>query len=286
MKHAQSSNPTTTTSQSDAPRLNDLLVAIRKITQRDTKSFTKQLLVFSIFILAGLGILGYSQHPEWFQRLNSKAESNTALIKLQPTQVNALPSTTLQLWTTTSAPTGFVAVEIDFMPSVIQLTGDATITNTGLWRIIKRTPYSEANSMGKIVLVLGLDPTHKTNAPQGSIQLATLNFSAVTPALIATTNITISGSASSVVGMDTAFMSVTTTGTAVSLHIPGDISGDTGTPNGVVDLYDYNAIVEIYGQTGTPGWIPADMTGETTPPDGVVDLYDLNIVVENYGRTQ
>jgi hypothetical protein len=73
---------------------------------------------------------------------------------------------------------------------------------------------------------------------------------------------------------------LTTTSTP---HIPGDISGETGVPDGLVDLYDYNAVVSDYGTTGSPGWIPADISGETGTPDGVVDLYDLNVIVTNYG---
>jgi hypothetical protein len=240
----------------------------------------------SYFYSSGIGIVAFSQHPDWFRGYNTKAVTNTAQVNLQPSKVTAIPSTTLQLWITTSAATGFVAVEIDFTPTSIQLTSDVTLTSTTLTRVIKKTSYTEANSTGKIIFVLGLDPAQKANAPQGTMQLATLNFTAVTPASVGTTKISISGSASQVVGMDAAPMNITTSDTAVWLHIPGDVTGQTGIPDGVVNIFDWNAIVKMYGQKGTAGWVLADMVGETTAPDGVVDLYDLNVVVENYGKTQ
>jgi hypothetical protein len=81
----------------------------------------------------------------------------------------------------------------------------------------------------------------------------------------------------------TGTITITPTSTTSNQHIPGDISGETGVPDGTVDLYDYNGIVENYNQKGAPGWVLADITGETGVPDGVVDLYDLNVVVGYYG---
>jgi hypothetical protein len=66
----------------------------------------------------------------------------------------------------------------------------------------------------------------------------------------------------------------------------GDITGEEGVPDGVVDLFDYSAIVEHYGETGAPGFRPEDITGEEGVPDGVVDLFDLSVVIENYGKTR
>jgi hypothetical protein len=74
--------------------------------------------------------------------------------------------------------------------------------------------------------------------------------------------------------------------TTSTLPLRGDVSGQTGTPDGVVDLFDYNAIVEQYGNIGAPEWIPEDVSGEAGVPDGVIDLYDLNVIIENYGKTQ
>lgn len=64
----------------------------------------------------------------------------------------------------------------------------------------------------------------------------------------------------------------------------GDITGEEGVPDGVVDLFDYSAIVEHYGETGAPGFRPEDITGEEGVPDGVVDLFDLSVVIEHYGE--
>ena len=68
--------------------------------------------------------------------------------------------------------------------------------------------------------------------------------------------------------------------------LQGDITGEAGVPDGVVDLFDYNAIVQHYGETGTPGFRPEDITGEASIPDGVIDLFDLNVVIQHYGEGQ
>jgi hypothetical protein len=86
--------------------------------------------------------------------------------------------------------------------------------------------------------------------------------------------------------LTTTITSTPTLTTTSTLPLRGDVSGQTGTPDGIVDLFDYNAIVEQYGSTGAPEWIPEDVSGETGVPDGVIDLYDLNVIIENYGRTQ
>jgi hypothetical protein len=219
MKHTNVIEPTTPLDQSDTPISENPLIVKHTFSLKETLLFIKHRLLYIVLIAAGIGIGVYSQHPEWFQEYDTSAATNTAQINLQPSQLSASPNAVLQIWTTTNAPTGFVSVEIDFTPSLIKLTSDVALTSTSFTRIIKRTSYTEANSTGKIILALGLDPAKKTNPPQGSMQLATINFAAVSPVVLSSTDITISGSASSVVGMDTALMNISTTGTTVSLPI-------------------------------------------------------------------
>ena len=63
-------------------------------------------------------------------------------------------------------------------------------------------------------------------------------------------------------------------GVAVSLRhplvAPGDITG-----NGVVDLFDFNAIVVDWGSTGSS--LSSDLNR-----DGVVDILDFNILIVNW----
>jgi hypothetical protein len=268
--------------QSNMNKTDSPLIVKRKFSLREIRSFLNQRLVYIILVISILAIAMFTTHPEWFQKYNTKAATNTAQITLQPAQVNAIPTTTVQLWTTTSASTGFVNVEIDFNPSRIRLTNDATLTSTTLTRLVRRTSFAEANTTGKLFLTLGLDPSKRSNPPQGTMQLGTLNFTAVTPAVIALTPVTVSQTTSSVVGMDAALMSVTSSGTIVYLTIFGDITGEEGVPDNVVDLFDYSAVVEHYGNTGNA--LPEDITGEEGVPDGIVDLFDLSVTIEHYGE--
>lgn len=55
----------------------------------------------------------------------------------------------------------------------------------------------------------------------------------------------------------------------------GDITGPSGTPDNVVGLLDFNALVLAWGSTGAS--LPADLDH-----NGVVDLLDFNILVFNW----
>jgi hypothetical protein len=65
---------------------------------------------------------------------------------------------------------------------------------------------------------------------------------------------------------------------------PADISGPNGTPDNVVDAYDYTPIATDYGKTGAPGFSVADISGENGIPDGTVSMYDYSFFVNNFGK--
>lgn len=46
----------------------------------------------------------------------------------------------------------------------------------------------------------------------------------------------------------------------------GDLNDD-----GVIDIYDYNIFLEVFGHTGTPGFHPGDII-----KNGIIDIYDYN----------
>jgi 5-hydroxyisourate hydrolase-like protein (transthyretin family) len=230
MKRPQVIEPETSPDGHDSQKLDDSLVVKHRFSINDTISFMKQRVMYVILILAALGISAYSQKPEWFGAYDTNAVSNTAQVNLQPAQISAAPNATLQLWATTSAPTGFIQVEITFTPSVMKLSSDITLVNTSLTRIIKRTPLAEANSTGKIILALGLDPAKRATPLSGSMQIATLAFAAVTPAIISSTQVTISGTATSVVGMDAALMNISATSSTISLPVPTPSPTKSPTP--------------------------------------------------------
>jgi hypothetical protein len=65
---------------------------------------------------------------------------------------------------------------------------------------------------------------------------------------------------------------------------PADISGPNGTPDNVVDAYDYTPIATDYGKTGAPGFSVADISGDKGIPDGTVSMYDYSFFVSNFGK--
>ncbi|MFC1647272.1 cohesin domain-containing protein [Patescibacteria group bacterium] len=54
---------------------------------------------------------------------------------------------------------------------------------------------------------------------------------------------------------------------------PGDFN-----QNCSVDIFDYNVLVECFGQSGASGFHPADII-----QNGVIDIFDYNAIVENFG---
>jgi hypothetical protein len=290
MKRTLRTQQTTLPDQSESLPVEAPLVVKRKFSFRDILSLIKKHFVYIILILAGAGIALYSQFPELFQGYDASAAENTAQINLQPSQVSASPATTLQLWATTSAPTGFVAVEIDYTPAVIRLTGDITLTNSKLTKVIKQTSYSEANSTGKLFLTLGLDPAYKANAPQNSMQLGTLNFAAVTPAVISTTDVSVSGTYSSVVGMDATFMNISASGAVVTLPVIGPTTTVTPTPITTIVPTRTPTITPTRTPTITPTRTPTstlrpNQTATPTPLTTTAPFVISNVQATNISQT-
>lgn len=74
----------------------------------------------------------------------------------------------------------------------------------------------------------------------------------------------------------------------VTVAMPGDISGPSGTPDGKVDIRDLAAVAKLFGANW---WSPEyninyDLTGTVIGvPDGKIDIKDLALVAKNYGKT-
>lgn len=58
---------------------------------------------------------------------------------------------------------------------------------------------------------------------------------------------------------------------------PGDITGINGTPDGNVDIFDYNLLLGNFGKTGTN--LPGDINN-----NGTVDIFDYNTLLGNFGK--
>jgi hypothetical protein len=65
--------------------------------------------------------------------------------------------------------------------------------------------------------------------------------------------------------------------------LAGDITGPGGTPDGIVNQLDLNAVTGDWQKTGT-GLI-GDITGPSGTPDGIVNQLDLNMITGNWQKT-
>lgn len=67
---------------------------------------------------------------------------------------------------------------------------------------------------------------------------------------------------------------ITSLGGVAQPLLPGDTDTDAD-----VDIYDYNTVIQHFGQTGAAGFIPADVV-----QDGAINIFDYNKVIENFGK--
>lgn len=111
------------------------------------------------------------------QSLNAGAANGNAEIFLEPSVVTIPPDGLVHLWVTTDKQLGFVAIDLTFDPTLIKLAQEITLPTLTLERSLKVTTMAQANTTGKISVVLGIDPTGLETAPTGSFPIANLKFS-------------------------------------------------------------------------------------------------------------
>lgn len=137
-----------------------------------------------------------------------KAGNKTVTVSVLPSQVDINPEGSVQLWVNANSEFAFLAVDIMFDPSLLQLRENVSIVTTKLQRIVQNTPYEEANKIGKATVVLGLEPSSISGAPSGTVHIATLAFRAATQNKIQTP-ISIVPSTLSIIHTDTTLYTVT-----------------------------------------------------------------------------
>lgn len=64
--------------------------------------------------------------------------------------------------------------------------------------------------------------------------------------------------------------------TAPTTTVTADIA-PLGNPNGKVDIFDYNLLLEQFGKTGATGFHPADII-----KNGAVDIFDYNVLLQQF----
>lgn len=169
------------------------------------------------------------------QRITTKAGSHQAKISIRPAAVSVSPNESfhLQLWATTDNPLVFMNVKLTYDPAIIKLTKEVTLTSD-LKKIIQRTTMSQANTNGKMKIVIGLDPASRQDPPAGTFQVASLQFAAVTTAP-ATTTVSVLKTAVQLVAADTTTFTVTAVDSTVTVNqsptdVPPVTPNQTNTP--------------------------------------------------------
>ncbi len=127
-----------------------------------------------------------------------------------------------------SSRIGFVAATVDFNTTKAQLTGEVT-TNSRLGRVIRVTDRATANSTGKVEIVLGLNPSQRSNAPSGVFEIASLPFTSV---VTSQQSMVLNIRTPQVVDMSENNLNVNITAGNMTLNPPGS-GGNTPTPTRV-----------------------------------------------------
>lgn len=147
-----------------------------------------------------------------------KAEG-TAKIFFVPVEANVPPNAAYSLNIDTGTSNlSFVRVDVIYDPLKVQLIEEVQTTDK-LKRIAVKTPYSEANTTGRMTLALGFDPTDKsTIVASGIFEVAKFTFTAVTAQTNQTASLTIDESLVEVVDENASNLVFTTTAAKFTIN--------------------------------------------------------------------
>lgn len=209
-------------------RLRDSIRAVPTIFRRHDVKRTLGFLVFIIPLIASALIFSEIQKR---QSLNSNAGVGTAKVFFEPSSSTIPPEETVyNLWINSSGPVGFARVEFSFDNSLINLSDEITLKQE-LSRVVQKTSMVEANSSGKVVLVLALDPTMKDSAPSGPFQIASMKFRSLTPLENAKTSVNLDTSSMQIVNMDATVFNLEITNLSLVLNLVATPVAATATPD-------------------------------------------------------
>jgi hypothetical protein len=139
----------------------------------------KSNLKYLLLIIPIIAILVIAKVIENNQSLGLQAATHQASFSFQLSSWTLPPQNTFGVWINSDSPIGYADVELSFNPSLVKMTKEVAIKDK-LTRKINITSMSEANTTGKISILVGLDPANKSNAPSGVFQIADVTFDANT----------------------------------------------------------------------------------------------------------
>lgn len=189
-----------------------------KFGMRHIKKILKSVLKIFIFAVPIIVTILLAKELQSRQSINSSASISQANIFFQVNEALLPPETDFLLLVNTDSAVGFIKAEINFDPSLIKLTKSIDLSASPLKKVIKITSLEEANSTGKIEIVVGLEPSSLISAPLGNMQIASLSFTPNTQLVGAVTNLNISTLNSQVVGIDSSQFSIVSSNATLTLN--------------------------------------------------------------------
>jgi hypothetical protein len=164
------------------------------------------------------------------QSIGLQANTHQASFSFQLASWTLPPANTFGVWADTDSPVGFADVELTFNPAIVKMTQEVSLTGS-LTRKIKVTSMADANSTGKVSIIVGLDPAKIASPPSGAFQIANVAFDANTSTKNATSSISYATSSMQVVSTDKSVFSLTAAGVDLTINpTPTPTPTPTSTP--------------------------------------------------------
>lgn len=189
--------------------------------------------LFSLSLILVMAAVTYYFANSLIQRAvlyKAGAAGGNAEFFFDPGSLTLPPDGLASLWVTTDKAVGFVRAELSFDPKLVALAQDITLAEPSLKRVIKLSTMSEANSSGKIILVVAVDPTTLASAPTGNIKLANFKFKAISTRSNKAASVTVSTSSSQLVDTSAVPFNLTAKGLSLTVNPSDGTSTPTPTP--------------------------------------------------------
>ena len=143
---------------------------------------------------------------------------NQVTIKILPAAASLPPDQVLEVRLDSGAAgVGFARIEIDFDQTKVQMVDEAT-TSGVLRTVMSQTVKDEANSSGRIVVVLGLATADRDNPPTGEFEVFRVQMKSISGAVNDTTEVGVNTEGSQVVTIDGAEAGLTGVGATLNLN--------------------------------------------------------------------
>jgi hypothetical protein len=192
--------------------LSKIAIRIKEFVKKhdvDFKYLLYAIPIIAIFLIAQ----GVQTYKSWF----TKAGTNTVNVSFQLSSWSLPPENNFEIWLSPNNPVGFADIEIQFNPNLVKLTKEIVLKDR-LTKVIKVSTMAEANSTGKISIILGLDPSQINNPPKDPFQVATVSFNSNTSDQNVSTEISFDNDSTQIVALDTTVFTITSSNLNLNIN--------------------------------------------------------------------